>query len=105
MLAEMTCAQYEELYQFWTISPWGGARDDYRAGLLAMVGQAPWTKGTPMRPEEWFPNLKEDDAVAHLEAATTAPPREGPKTPQELAAALKDWAVATGGGVYPAPPA
>jgi hypothetical protein len=106
MLSEIDSEQYEELFQFWRLSPWGGAREDYRAGLLAMVGQAPWTKGTPMKPEEWFPNLKDDEPPAAGFTATVAAGRDPDtgaavptKTPQQAAAELRAWVEACGGRV------
>lgn len=96
MLEEITSEQYEELWQFFRLSPWGGAREDYRAGLLAMVGQAPYrAKGSDsMKPEQWFPNLEEKEEEP--QPATEPVPQ---RTPQQFAAELRAWTEAVGGQV------
>ncbi len=102
----MSHEQYEEWFQFWQLSPWGGAREDYRAGLLAMVAQGsnPWGKGKLMQPEEWFPNLKEDEQpelgfTAVVSAAPGLAPAVPTKTPQQAADELRAWVMASGGKV------
>jgi hypothetical protein len=96
MLAELSSAEYEEWYQFWLISPWGGAREDLRAGLVASEQHNAWYQGEKVRPDDYFPNLK-DDAAA--DAPRQAPEPDTPQTPQELAATLREWATMTGGKV------
>lgn len=57
----MTAAQLQEWITYFELEPWGGARDDYRSGLVAaaVVNAAPFRgKGAKaFTPSDFFPEL------------------------------------------------
>ncbi len=56
----MTAGQVAEWEAFFALEPWGGLRDDLRAGKLcaAVVNAAPFRGGGPARmPADFFPTL------------------------------------------------
>lgn len=87
MLDELDSEQFSRWQAFFQLEPWGGAREDLRAGLLASLHHNAWFKGANKRPDDWFPNLKSGD------------PDEPTQTPQQAAAKAKAWVQAQGGEV------
>jgi len=83
VLAELTPERLAFWHAFYDLEPWGGARDDLRAGLVASLLNNAWFKSTKT-PADWFPNLGESRPTM---------------TPQEAAAKAKAWVQATGGKV------
>lgn len=58
----ITSAQFAEWLAFYAVEPFGPAREDYRAGVVAAAtnGTLPRkaTKTRPILPLDWFPELK-----------------------------------------------
>jgi hypothetical protein len=62
MLAGMTAGQVAEWEAFFALEPWGGLRDDLRAGKVAaaVVNANPFRGGGAARmPSDFFPTLAE----------------------------------------------
>lgn len=64
MLGELTAGQVAEWEAFHALEPWGGVRDDLRAGTVAasVVNAAPF--GGPRRPKtpaDFFPTLAQGE--------------------------------------------
>lgn len=62
MLAGMTAGQVAEWEAFFALEPWGGQRDDLRAGKIAaaVCNASPFRAGGATRyPSDFFPTLAE----------------------------------------------